>query len=74
MARHSRDGCLAVVRPDCDVRQMGALMQVQSEQPLSCSYPEMAEMDSATWEGAGKQPGLNRISSVKLRRAVVEQP
>ncbi len=28
MARHSRDRALAVVRPDCDVPQMGALMQV----------------------------------------------
>ena len=37
MARHSRDRALAVVRPDCDVPQMGALMQVQSEQPLSWS-------------------------------------
>jgi hypothetical protein len=39
MKRQSRDGCLAVVHPDCDVLQKGAVCDaVQSEQPLSSDW------------------------------------
>ena len=68
MVRHGRDGGFAVVRPDCDVLQTGALMQVQSEQPLSWSCLETERKWTEEVEGHGQATWFvsHLICDVKL--------
>jgi hypothetical protein len=69
MARQSRDGWLAVVRPDCDVLQDG-----RADASAKRAAAQLLLSSDGRAQQEGEAGGRGNGQSVKLRLAVVEEP